>query len=113
MSSSKTVQHLILGDHGNYVQFCEWLQPWLQILPYVLFTDEAQFSQNSITSTLNLLSWAQKNPHKVAQGHFQHQFSVNMWGGVLGNNLIGSHLIEGCLTPPYNRNFLKNELPVY
>jgi hypothetical protein len=113
MSPLKTLQHIVMGGHANCVQLCEWLQPWPQILPDVLFMDEDQFSQTSITNTWNSLSWAQENPHKVAQCHFQHQFSVNMWDRVLVNNLMGSHLIEEHLISPYNRNFLKNELALY
>lgn len=35
--------------------------------------------------------------------HFQNRFSVNVWCGVLGNNLIGPHVIERYLTAPYYR----------
>jgi hypothetical protein len=35
-----------------------------------------------------------------------------VWCGVLGNNLIGPHVIEGRLTAPFFRNFLENELPL-
>jgi hypothetical protein len=30
--------------------------------------------------------------------------------GVLGSNLTGAHVIEGCLTDLYNMKFLENEL---
>jgi hypothetical protein len=67
----------------------------------------------TVLPTLCSHSWAQENPHEVTQCHFQHRFSVNMWCGVLGNNLIGLHVIEGCLIAPYYRNFLVNELSLH
>jgi hypothetical protein len=100
------VQHLLLGDNTYHVRFCEWPQPWL----HILFPDEAQFNWDGITNTRNLHSWAHKNPHEIAECHFQHRFSFNVWCGILGNNLIGPHVIEGCIRAPYQRNFLENEL---
>lgn len=43
---------------------------------------------------------------------FQHQFRINVWCGVLGNNLIATQVIGG-LTAPHSRNFLDNELPLH
>jgi hypothetical protein len=70
--------NLLLGDHVNRVQLCECLQPWLNILHDILLMDEAQFTQDGITNTRNLHSWAHKNPHEVEECNFQHQFSVNV-----------------------------------
>jgi hypothetical protein len=51
--------------------------------------------------------------HKVAEHNFQHRFTVNVWCGVSGSNLTGSHVTEGLLTAPYYRTFLENELPLH
>jgi hypothetical protein len=48
----------------------------------------------------------------VEERYFQHQSSVKVWCGVLGDNLMGLHIIVGYLTPPYYRNFLEDELPL-
>jgi hypothetical protein len=36
------VHHLLSGDEGKRVRFCEWLQPRIRILRDILFTDEAE-----------------------------------------------------------------------
>jgi hypothetical protein len=102
------VQHLLPGDHATRVRYCEWLQPRLHNLHDILFTDEAQFTRDVTTNTRNSHSWAYENSREVAECHFQHWFSVNMWRGVLANNLIGPHVIEGHFTALYYRNFLEN-----
>jgi hypothetical protein len=93
-------------DHANRVWFCESLQPWLQILPDILFMDEAQFSRNNITNTTNSHSWTQENPHEVRWCYFKHPFSVDVWCGVLRNNLVEPHVIARHLKAPYYGNFL-------
>jgi len=61
-----------------------WIaQPWLQILPHIMLTNETEVSQDGITNT-----WSS------CQCHFWHQFSVNTWDGVLGNYPIESCLVE-------------------
>jgi hypothetical protein len=37
-------------------------------------------------------------------------FSVNVWCGILGNNLIRPQVSMGCLTAAHYRNFLGKEL---
>jgi hypothetical protein len=102
------VQHILLLDYANCVQFYEWLQPQPHILCDVLFTDKGQCTRGVITSTWNSHSWAHENPYEVAVFHFQHSFSVNALCGGLGNNHIRPHVIQGYLTALYYRNFLEN-----
>jgi hypothetical protein len=77
------VQLLLLGDHANYVWFCELLQLWIHILCDILFMNETQFTPEGITNTRILHSWVHENPHEVAECHNQHHCSVNLWCGVL------------------------------
>jgi hypothetical protein len=76
-------------------------------------------SNHGYTLCMTSCSWMRLNLHRIilppyrihilghmkicdiAECHFQHQLSVNMWCRVLGNNLIGPHVIEGCSTAPY------------
>jgi hypothetical protein len=59
------------------------------------------------------LSGHMKIQMRVAEHHFQHWLSVNMWYGIGGNNLNGPDVIEQCLPALYHRNFLENELPLH
>jgi hypothetical protein len=109
----QSVQHLLLEDHATYVQCCKWLQVHLHVLPDIIFMDEAQFTCDHITSTCYFYSWVHENSHEVAEHYFQYHFSVNVWCGILGNNFVGPHFIEGLLTAVYYRDFLQNNLPLY
>jgi len=57
------VQHLHPGDDAHRPEFCHWLSHNRELLPYILFTDEATFTRNSITNTRNCHNWVQDNPH--------------------------------------------------
>lgn len=85
------VQHLLPGDLENRVRYCQWLQNNLEIIPHILFTDEAQFTRNGINNTRNSHIWADQNPHETIVVNHQHRFSVNVWCGLLNSNLIGPH----------------------
>lgn len=56
--------------------------------------------------------WADENPHTTFQGKHQIRLELNVWIGVLGDNLLGSHF----LPPTRNGNnygkFLENYFPV-
>jgi len=71
ISPSKSVTPS-LGDHANHIWFCEWFQPWLQFMPDILFTDEAQFTQDGNASTRNSHILPHENPQLVTQCHLQH-----------------------------------------
>jgi hypothetical protein len=81
----------------------------VHILHGTLFTDEAQFTWDDVTNT-RIRTLRHTKIHKVEECHFPHRFSVTMFCGVLASNLTGAYVIEGCLTAPYNTNFLENEL---
>jgi hypothetical protein len=80
------------------------------ILRDILFTGEAQFSRHDITNTRNSHFWAHGNLHAVAECLFQHQFQINVWCGVLGNQLIAPHINKERLAAPYYTNLLETEL---
>lgn len=49
-------EHLLAGDHTNYVRFCKWLQPSLQILLDILLKAKAQLCRGGITDTRTAIS---------------------------------------------------------
>jgi hypothetical protein len=61
------VEHLTL-----YTEFSERLVPSLQVMPDILFTDEAQFTQEFNANTRNSHFLPYENPQLVTQCHFQH-----------------------------------------
>jgi hypothetical protein len=51
-------------------------------------------SQGSgIIDSCNSRAWPDKSPHTTSQSACQHQFLVNLWTGILGDKLIGPHIL--------------------
>lgn len=105
------VQHLHPGDDAHRLQFCHWLSHNRELLPYILFTDEATFTRNGINNTRNCHNWAQDNPHATVQKNFQTRFSVNVWCGIINDMLIGPAIVEDRMTGDSYLHFLQNDLP--
>lgn len=109
------VQALLPTDFPPRIAFCQWLlQKMVQIpqfLMLILFTDEANFSRNAIRNFHNNHVWCDENPHEIVEDRFQHQFSLNVWLGIVGDCLIGPVFLPGRLTGEVYRNFLENTLP--
>jgi hypothetical protein len=95
------------------VEAMQWVILYLSIGHGRCYTNEVQFTRDGITNTRNSHSWAHEHSHEVAECHFQHRFSVNVWCGVLDSNLTGPRVIEGRLTAPYYSNFLENKLQLH
>lgn len=111
------VQALLPADFPPRIEFCQWLLHTLvlipQLLSVILFTDEANFSRNAIRNFHNNHVWAEENPHEILEDRFQHQFSLNVWVGIVGDWLIGPVFLPARLTGEVYRNFLEHTLPEF
>ena len=56
----------------------------------VLFTDEAFFTRDGNFNSRNNHIWDDENPHAVFIRVHQARFNVNIWGGILGDYMLGS-----------------------
>ncbi|KAE8746246.1 hypothetical protein FOCC_FOCC007118 [Frankliniella occidentalis] len=56
--------------------------------------------------------WSDVNPHWMRTVDFQgqYQWSINCWGGVLGEQVIGPHFFDGRLNGAGYLAFLQNDL---
>lgn len=52
-----------------------------------------------------------QNPRFTRRIDNQHRWTVNVWGGVIGNYVIGPYFIDGHLNGNVYLNFLEHELP--
>jgi hypothetical protein len=77
----------------------------------VLFTDETAFTRNGIINFHNNHVWAKENPHAVVQSRHQQQLSINVWEGIIGDVLVGPHVLPQRLKGNIYRHFLENDLP--
>jgi hypothetical protein len=76
-----------------------------------LFTDEAHFTRNGVNNTRNSHLRGRDNPHGIIESNYQHRLSVNVWCGVIGDQLIGLYIFPQRLTGAIYANFLRDKLP--
>lgn len=112
-----TVQELLVEDYPKRIGFCDWLLMEntrnVNFIRNILFTDEATFSRNGITNHHNEHIWADENPHAKKTTHHQRTFKVNVWAGIVDNNLIGPVFLPNNLNGHNYLHFLENDLQGY
>ncbi|KAJ8946457.1 hypothetical protein NQ318_014445 [Aromia moschata] len=63
----------------------------------VLFTIESTFTLHGHVNRQNCRYWSRENPHWMRELHTQNPEKVNVWGGIIGENIIGPFFIDGNL----------------
>lgn len=76
----------------------------------ILFTDEKSFTLHHAPNTQNCRLWATSNPHAVFTDRGQYRGSVNVWGGILNENVVGPVWIDGVLTGQSYLDLLQGEI---
>ena len=79
----------------------------------ILFTDEAHITHDGVNNTRNSHLWDRDKPHGTVESKYQHRFSVNVWCGVTGDQLLRPYIFPQRLTGDIYANFLQNELPAF
>lgn len=109
------VQGLIPADYPSRQQFCEWFLNRINeenhFATNVLVTDECCFSREGVLNFHNAHVWADENPHSIRQNNFQQKFRLNLWAGILNNNLIGPFELPTRLNGESYLHFLREVLP--
>jgi hypothetical protein len=57
----------------------------------------------------NMHYWSIDNPHWVRHVDHQVRWSINVWGGIIGEHVLGPHFFEGHLNGQMYLEFLRNE----
>ena len=105
------IQHLQHADMFTLLELCRWINSNSNMIRNILFVDEAHFTRNGVNNTRNSHLWDRDNPHRTVESNYQHRFSVNVWCGVIGDQLIGPCIFPQRLTGDIYANFLQEELP--
>ncbi|KAJ8936824.1 hypothetical protein NQ318_015291, partial [Aromia moschata] len=107
------VQQILPQDLPARLQFAQFLQNMEtenpDFLNKTLFTDETTFTRRGVFTWRNDHLWDSENPHAVKE-HFQHEFRVNIWCGVISNVFIGPFELPPSLTGPRYLNFPQHNL---
>jgi hypothetical protein len=102
-------QELHGEDFQKRTEFCNFIQRQNGVYSHILFSDEATFRSDSIVNRHNMHYWSIDNPHWVRHVDYQVRWSINVWGGIIGEHVLGPHFFEGYLNGPMYLEFLGNE----
>lgn len=112
----KPVQKLHPGDNQRRLEFCHWFRDQLREDPdfstKILWSDETTFTNSGMFNTRNKHFYAVENPYLIQEVRPQIRFSINIWCGLLDDQLIGPYFIPGYLTGLSYANFLQNDFEI-
>ena len=97
------VQNLHLGDSAMPLEFYHWLHTNRQLLPLIVFTDEATFIRSG-NNTCNSHRWSHDNPNCTADTNFKRRFSINLWCHMIDDMLTGPVILDDRMT---GQNYLR------
>lgn len=108
------VQNLLPGDLLKRRNFCEFIIRKNAEDEFftnkILFTDEATFTRRGVFNRKNCHIWADENPNGINVHHFQHEFKLNIWFGIIGDYLLGPCELPQTLNGQQYLYFLQNNL---
>jgi hypothetical protein len=102
------VQNLEIGDFSRRRRLECWLSQNENKIDRILFSDESQFTREAIINSRNYHQWAEFNPYMTNVRNFQKQIRVNVWAGIIGNELFGPYFIPSRLNSQYYKDFLED-----
>lgn len=109
-------QALSESDLDQRLRFCHWAQTIIAENPNffsnVLWTDEATFCSTGLMNMHNAHYWSRENPHWMLQRDQQHRWKVNVWCGIIGDQIIGPHFFETSLNSISYSKFIEQDLPI-
>ena len=88
------------------LELCRRINSNSDMIRNILFTDEAHFTRDGVNNTINSHLWDLDNPHGTVESNYQHRFSVNVWCGVIGDQLTGPYILPQRLTGDIYANVL-------
>jgi len=107
------VQALLERDFQPRVEFSNWIlsewDPDPAFASRIIFSDEAQFTRDGIFNFHNNHLWKTANPHGLHIGKHQQKFSLNVWGGIVGDQLLGPVFLPRSLNGNDYLEFLQND----
>lgn len=112
-------QELIDADFEKRVNFCQWardkLRQDIQFYDCVLFSDKSKFHKKGFSNRHNLHYYSDRNPRILRTVDTQHKWSINVWGELIGENVIGPYFFNGHLNGKslsrQVRDYLNNVFP--
>ncbi|PRD19029.1 UNVERIFIED_CONTAM: hypothetical protein NCL1_58654 [Trichonephila clavipes] len=109
------VQEITHDDYPSRLNFATWYLQQTeenQTFPAdVLFTEEATFLLSGMFNMHNSHLQAHVKPHGTITHAYQERFPINVWTGIVHNNLVGPYILPSRLTDRTYHIFLHEVLP--
>ena len=83
------------GDSERRLQFCYDLIEHIDRNPLflrrIVWTDECTFTRDGVFNMHNYHYYSDVNPHLSWNNKAQHKFKLNVWAGLIDNELVSAH----------------------
>lgn len=67
------------------------------LLRNICFSDESTFHRTGYVGRHNCRYWCEEDPNEYLEAHTQTPQKLNVWAGILGDEIIGPFIIDGDL----------------
>lgn len=110
----RRTQELTESDYEPRINFCRWNQSRMESDPdfstRILWTDEASFTRSGIANIHNDHVWSHLNPHVSSKSSYQHQWRLNVWAGIINDQVLGPIWLPQALNAQSYLNLLRTEV---
>lgn len=76
----------------------------------IVFSDEATFQLNGTLNRHNCRYWAEQNPNWMREDKIQYPQKLNIWAGILNDQLIGPFFTEGNINAAKYEDMLRTQI---
>ncbi|RLU20535.1 hypothetical protein DMN91_007145 [Ooceraea biroi] len=107
--------HQVLNDADfqSRLTFCNWIREQPRTFHQnILFSDESTFKNDGNVNTWNCRYWSHDNPHWLREIDHQHIWKVNVWCGIIGNQVVGPVFFDENLNGARYAALIETQLPV-
>lgn len=109
-----TTQQLFPEDRERRMVFCENVMERANgddnFINRICFTDESSFALLGKHNSSVVRFWSRENPHVRMDYRTQYPQKLNVWAGIIGNNVIGPFFIDGNLNGQRYLELLQNQI---
>lgn len=110
----KTTQEIFPDDYIRRMEFCEIMREKINenedVMKNILFTDESSFPLHGRHNPSVARYWSRENEHLRVPLRTQYPQKLNMWAGILGDNIVGPFVINGTLNGERYLQMLQGEI---
>ena len=104
-------------DRGRRLEFCRFYLGQIQQDPIfyrkIIWSDKCMFGNMGIFNRNIHQIWSQENPRAILESNFQRRFSLNVWCGIVGEQLIGPFFIDGTLNQENSHQLLNENIQFF